>query len=255
MIRVLALIAVVGFVMSVACLSAAAAIGGRDAAEHGWDFPEHWNIHVDDNDYDSDDADDEDGAASASGPQTTREIAWDGSSGLDLSVPAEVRYTQGSGPAKLTVTGPKGAVDHVVLDHGQLRFDEPMSHAPRLQVVMTAPNVSRFALNGDDRLSITGYRQPRLAIDLAGSGQVNAEGAAQAFDLQISGSGTADLSRLTAEDGKVDLAGSGHAKVAPKGSADVQISGSGDVTLLGKPQTLRSAVSGSGKIIQGEAVG
>src|ERR1043165_7581362 len=110
MIRVLALIAVVGFVLSVTCIGAAAAISGRDVAERGWDIPSHWNIHVDDDDDDWDS--DEDGDHTpGGGPETTREIAWDGSSALDVNLPAEVEYAQGAGPAKLIVTGPRGAVE------------------------------------------------------------------------------------------------------------------------------------------------
>ncbi len=249
MTRVLALIALIGFIVSVACFAGAAALGGRDIVEHGWTIPADWHIDVDDHDGDGDR--DWDEAADDSGPDTTREIAWDGSTGLDLDVPAEVRFTQGPGPAKLSINGPKGSVDHLVLEGGRLKYDQPMHRTHRLVIVMTAPNVSHFQLDGDDRLTIAGFHQPHLAIDISGSAEAVAEGNVTDFDLQISGSGTADLSKLTSDTGKVDIAGSGRATIAPKSTADVDISGSGEVTLLSRPANVHSNVSGSGKLIQG----
>jgi hypothetical protein len=254
MIRVLALIAFIGFIVSVACFAGAAAIGGRDIAEHGWSFPADWHIDIDDDgDHDSDHDRDWDDGADGSGPSTTREIPWNGATSLDLDVPADVRFTQGPGPAKLVITGPKGSVDHVVLEDGRLSFDEPMHRTSRLTIVMTAPNVSRFVLNGDDRLTVSGFKQDRLAIDISGSAEAVAQGEAKDFDVQISGSGEADLSKLAADAGKVDIAGSGRASIAPRTTADVAISGSGEVTLLTKPQNLHSNVTGSGRLVQGAA--
>jgi hypothetical protein len=257
MIRVLALIAFVGFIVSVACFAGAAALGGRDIVENGWRIPADWHVDIDDrhdHDVDNDDDDgDDDGDTDRDTRTASREIAWDGASSLDVDVPAEVQFTQAAGAAKLTVSGPKSDVDHVIVRDGRVTFDEPMHHRHRLLIVMTAPNVSRFTLNGEDKLSITGFRQDRLAIDISGAAQAEAQGEAKSFDLQISGSGGADLSRLTSDGGKVDIAGSGRATIAPKTSADVAISGSGEVNLLSRPQDLHSSVSGSGRLIQNGA--
>lgn len=241
MIRVLALIAFVGFIVSVACFAGAAAIGGRDIAEHGWRLPADWHIDIDD-----DDDGDEDRGDSAS-----RTLTWDGGESLTVDLPAEVQFTQAPGPANITVSGPQSLVDRVVVKNGHVAFDQPMAHAHRLHIVMSAPNVNAFTLNGSDTLSIRAYAQDRLAIEISGSAHADAEGTAKAFDLRISGSGEADLSRLASEAGKVDIAGSGKATIAPKTSADVVIAGSGDVTVLGHPTDVRSSISGSGHVIQG----
>jgi len=245
MIRVLGMIAFVGFIVAVACFAGAAALGGRDIVEHGWRIPSDWHIDIDDHDG-VDDWDDGDASDAAS----SRDFTWDGATSLDVEAPAEVRYTQAEGPAKLTISGPKATLDHLVVKDGKVRFDEPMDHRRRLLIVMSAPNVSRFALNGDDKLTIAAFKQDHLAIDISGHGEAEAQGEARSFDLRISGSGEADLVRLSSEAGKVDIAGSGHAKIAPRSSADVIIAGSGEVTLSSRPKDLRSSVSGSGRLIQ-----
>jgi len=249
MVRVLALIAFIGFILSVTCFAGAVAIGGRDIAENGWRFPEDWHVDVDD-DEDRVHIGRGDPRWESSGPDATREIAWTGGETLEVSVPADVRYTQAAGPGKLVVTGPREAVDNLELDGDSLRFDDPLHGAGRLTIVMTAPGVKRFELHGRNKLVITGFKQDRLAIDMTGSAEVTAEGEVKDLDLEISGSGEADMGRLVTENARVDIAGSGEATVAPRGNADLDISGSGEITLLSRPARLRSNATGSGRIVQ-----
>jgi hypothetical protein len=239
MIRVLALIAGVGFVVSVVCLAIASALGGRDVAAHGWNYPPGWHVNIDDGDY----------GGRWGGPDTTRQLTWDGSTSLEVSAPAEVRYTQAPGPAKLEVTGPSGLVDRVTVQNGHIDYDGS-SHHDRLLIVMSAPNVTHFDLSNRGRLTITGYDQDKLDITMSGRADVNASGKARAVTLAISGRGDADLGGVVADEAKVDISGAGKAVVAPKTTADLDISGSGDVTLLTRPVNLHSDVSGSGRIIQ-----
>src|SRR6185503_2716671 len=142
------------------------------------------------------------------------------------------------------------AVDNLELDGDSLRFDDPLHGAGRLTIVMTAPGVKRFELHGRNKLVITGFKQVRLAIDMTGSAEVTAEGEVKDLDLEISGSGEADMGRLITENARVDIAGSGEATVAPRGNADLDISGSGEITLLSRPARLRSNATGSGRIVQ-----
>ena len=103
MIRTLLMIAVAGFLVSAVTLSVAVAITGPEAIVHGaWSFGPHgwgWRHHYREVDESRDD-----------GPETSRDIAWTGGDHLVVSVPADVQYTQADGPAKLTVSGPAGAL-------------------------------------------------------------------------------------------------------------------------------------------------
>ena len=249
MIRVLVMIAVTGFLVSVVTLSTAIAIGGpeiiTDAAWNGW-HGGHFGWSSDD--WDSH-------GSRHGGPQATRELAWTGGDTLDVDLPAEVTYTQAAGPGKLTITGPRREVDALQLDNGRLHSSRNHMRWGDLTITMTAPAVTRFDMNGSGKLDIREYRQDKLSLALSGDAAVSAQGEAKSLALSIDGSGDTDLSELKLADASVDIGGSGEAKLAPTGTANVNISGSGDVTLLARPARLQSNVSGSGTIRQEDQAG
>jgi len=249
MTRTLVLIAFAGFVLAVACIAGALAIGGQALARHHWghgwtvNFDQHWGHDHTDNDHDN-----------AGGATASREIAWSGGDKIEFDVPANVQYTQGPGPAKLVITGPKDAVDRVELSGSQLQFrGDDDDDSGRLTVVMTAPDVRRFAIDGDNNLTIAGYDQDDLTVNLSGSGSVNAKGKTHSVNLDISGDGDIDLSGLATQRADADISGSGRASIAPTDAADLSISGSGEIDLLTHPAKVTSDVSGSGRIVEGAA--
>jgi len=85
-------------------------------------------------------------------------------------------------------------------------------------------------------------------VRLSGSSEMVAQGEARVVDVEINGSGEADLGDLKAREASVDISGSGEATIAPTEAADLDISGSGEVTLLTNPPRLTSDVSGSGTV-------
>jgi len=249
MIRVLVMIAVTGFLVSLASLTAAVAIGGpailESAAWGGWG--QHW-VHRTDFDGGRWDRWDD----RHDGAQATRDFTWNGGDSLDVDVPADVTYTQAPGPAKITVSGPARLVSEVEIDGGHIGWTHRRRHMHwgDLQITMSAPNVTRFELSGAGKLAISGYKQDKLDLDISGDADVTAAGETGALGLDVSGSGDADLSGLKARDARVDIQGSGDAKLAPTDSAKVDISGSGEVTLLTHPPKLDTNISGSGSLHQ-----
>jgi hypothetical protein len=253
MIRVLVMIAVAGFLVSVVSLSAAVAIGGPDfftdsVWEH-WADNGHWG-------WDSDDWADRHGRHGRDGgPETTRDVAWTGGDTLSIDVPADVRYTQAPGPGKITISGPEREVADVEVEDGHIRFmRHGHHHWGDLTLVVTAPAVTHFDLASDGTLSIDGYKQEKLNLDVAGSAKVTAKGEAKAVELSIAGSGVADLSDLKVADADITVDGSGETTLAPTGAVNVDIAGSGDVTLLNHPSKLETNVSGSGSIHQKDGI-
>ena len=248
MIRVLVMIAVAGFLVSVVTLSVAVGLTGPENIMNGaWSFGPngwggHWHGHNNVSWRSSDD-----------GPPTTREIAWSGGDKLDVDLDAEVQYTQASGPAKLTVSGPQDAVADVEIDDGVIRYKSDGDHDAHLTITVAAPSVTRFVMESSGKLAIAGYRQDKLDLDLQGDADVTASGEAKAIQLGISGSANADLGAVKAAAAKVEIEGSGDATLAPTDAADIDISGSGDVTLLTHPVKLQSNVSGSGRVIKKDA--
>jgi hypothetical protein len=251
MIRTLAMIALAGFILSVASFSAAVAIGGPEALmdaawRRGWSWTDDgwgwgWRDHHHHGRGDF---------VRSGGPETSRTIAWDGSDRLELELPADVTYSQAPGPGRIVISGPAGVVNDIELDGGRLHLEGPHLSFGQIKVTMTAPDVRRFSVSGSGRLDIDNYRQDSLGVDVAGSGSVSARGQAKTVSVDISGSGGADLGQVAAETADVEISGSGTAAVAPTKRAKLDISGSGGVDLRSRPDQLESEITGSGTVHQ-----
>lgn len=248
MIRVLLMITVAGFVLSVAALSAAVAIGGPDAiARGGWHvaggrFADHWEWRWDEDDW-------ADGGHHWGGPRETRTLPWSGASRLDVDLAANVRYVQSSDdPGVVEITGPARAIEDVVIRGDTIDYDRRHHRHRKLDIVVRAPGIRSFDLSGANTLRIENYRQDRLRLDVSGSAEVTAEGAADEIELDLSGSSDVDLGDLRVRGARVDISGGADAIIAPTEWAELEISGAGDVSLLTNPPRLETDVSGAGSV-------
>lgn len=259
MIRTLFIIAGAALVLCIVTVGGAVAIGGQDLQRHGW----AWTF--------KDDGGEtvrfervRGGGTDDLGPNVTRTLAWTGGETLRLDSAVDVEYVQGEANS-VVVTGPKGLADRVRLEDGRLYLgdgDERVvfgwssgnfsarSERDELKIVVTAPAVKRFEVNGSSDVVIRGYDQPTMALDISGSAEVTASGRTEALDLDISGSGEAALDDLATARAVVDVSGSGDAHIAPTDEAQISISGSGDVGLSTRPARLNSDISGSGDVYQ-----
>lgn len=243
MIRNLLLLTGAAFVLAVICFASAAAFGGfHIGRDWAWRHPHDWVR------FDRDIV-----GPTGGGASVTREIAWTGGDRLDVDTSANVQFTQAPGPGKLVVTGPREAVDHLVLNGSHLESDDDGWLSGPVTVVMTAPDVRRFGLSGSGSVEIRNYAQDSLDLDLSGSGRVTAAGKTGSVRLDISGAGEADLAGLQAERADAEISGSGRASVAPTKSADLHISGNGEINLTTHPADVSTDVSGSGRIVEGGA--
>ncbi|HYD27556.1 head GIN domain-containing protein [Brevundimonas sp.] len=248
MIRTLLIITGASLVLCAASLGGAAALGGNDLARHGWS----WTFRDDGHDETVrfERADD--------GPSVTRTLAWTGGDRLDVEVAADVTYVQGD-EASVVVTGPRNQVEGLRLSDGRLTFDNDDNvevvvfgwhNTDRLRITVTAPSVRNFSLSSSGDLQIRNYDQPDMMLTIQGSGDVTAAGRTEAVELDIHGSGEADLSALETRDADVEISGSGEAAVGPTGGARISISGSGDVELTRRPASVTQNISGSGDVYQ-----
>ena len=244
MIRTLLLITGAGFGLAAVCFIAVVALGGfHGGRQWTWRHPHAWPGRFD--------RDLPDGGGAAG----TRQMAWTGGDRLEVDTAANVQFTQAPGPGKLVVSGPKSALDHLVLNGSRLESDDEGWSGGPVTVTMSAPNVRSFSLAGSGELDIANYAQDSLDIDLSGSGRVNAKGKAGSVRLDISGSGDADLGGLQASEVRADISGSGRARVAPTQTADLHISGNGEIDLATHPANVSSDVTGSGRIVEGAPAG
>lgn len=249
MIRALLMIAGAGFVLAAGSFAAAVAIGGPDAvARGGWNLLSHTGGRWGSGEFHHHD---HGRPALEDGAQASRTLAWDGSEHLDVDLPADIRYIQTAGDGSVELKGDESLITRISLHEGHLRLEgEGLRHwqRHRLQVVVHAPNVSRFDLSGANTLTIEGYKQDKLTLDVSGAAEVTATGETQAVDIEISGTGDVDLARLKTRGAQVDISGSGGAIIAPTEWANLEISGMGDIRLLTRPPKLETDVSGAGRI-------
>ena len=241
MIRNLFIIAVAALILSIACLMGAAAIGGHEFRRGGWSIPsDAWTwVAEDDIDWSSDSV-------------SERALEWTGGETLEVHLPARVIYAQ-SEQASVTVSGDPDYVERVRLEDGRFTLERRNGEAVRggrLRITVAAPDVTRFEAHGSHRLEIRDYDQDALRVRLNGSGDVEAYGRARTLDLEIHGSGDAEMEGLSVQDARVAVHGSGSAEVAAAGQGDAAVHGSGDIELKTRPAQINSQVHGSGRVRQ-----
>ncbi|MCW3463389.1 head GIN domain-containing protein [Chitinophaga nivalis] len=88
---------------------------------------------------------------------------------------------------------------------------------------------------------------PLIKASITGSGDMSLRGESRDLSLTIAGSGDFKGTELLAENVNVNIAGSGNADVYASVSLDVKVAGSGDVRYKGSPQ-ISSSIAGSGSV-------
>ena len=120
-----------------------------------------------------------------------------------------------------------------------------------IEVDVSTPSLDGVKLSGTGSLAVAGVRAARFDVDLTGTGSLDAGGTAERLDLMLSGVGSARLKQLVSADTHVDLSGTGSATVVATKSLEATLSGSGSVTYYGKPQHVKTKVTGAGAIHPG----
>lgn len=281
MVRTLVIISVVGTILAVVCLSAAAAMGGSDLARKGWSWSE-WAVRVDE---ENDDVfigpapkgqggvyingkkveEDMGGDYSvmSQGPTETREYVWPGDSEIDMGFPGDVIYTQGP-VAKVVVTGPRGALDRFYVDEEKFRLrgwnssntftgiptDENLNSArpPRLKIEVTAPGVTRFDLSGSETLEVRNFSQDSLTLDLSGAAKAKVEGGARLLVLDLNGAANVEAGDFKAEQLSADLSDASRATVSARASADIDASGASRLIFTNRPNQVSQDLSGAATV-------
>ena len=187
---------------------------------------------------------------------TSRSWTWDGGDALHVSIPATVRLVPGSSP-RITVQGPADALSRIAYGHGHLElvrhgfWNEANWDGDAVTVTITGVTLHSIALAGSGRIDMGTLNQDRLALAVAGSGDVQAKGRADTLSLDIAGSGKARLGALAARAAHIRIAGAGTVEADAKDFAEVSITGSGTVRFSGKPAKLQTRIAGSGRIEDG----
>jgi hypothetical protein len=105
-------------------------------------------------------------------------------------------------------------------------------------------------VHGSNDTDLGHIEQPQLSVTVTSSGSVTAEGKVDRLNVNVLGSGHAQLGKLAARSVSVMVMGSGDVTVAPGDELKATIMGSGDVHLLTRPARIQRSIMGSGHIIE-----
>ncbi len=237
MVHKLAIIAVIGLSASAVCMGAAAAIGGREFGKNfdGMDFSMF--------------GDRPRCETSGSATATSRDLDWDGSDHVGLSVGGRASYTPGS-DNKVHATGNPQILAHLRIRDGRIELDCRGGRLDRSDLEITLPGreFKKFGIAGSGNLVLHNLDQERLKVSIAGSGNIKADGKVERTEVHIAGSGDIDMAHVASRETEVHIAGSGNTDIAPTDEAEIHIAGSGDVNLHANPKRLNTHIAGSGRI-------
>lgn len=122
-----------------------------------------------------------------------------------------------------------------------------------IEVFVTLPALKKVSMSGSGKVSISGAFPNtdifRLSISGSSKTTVNDTFSADEVNVDVSGSGNADLEKITAKKGDVTISGSGDVRTTVENSLKARISGSGKIYYTGNAQ-VDSQISGSGKVIK-----
>jgi hypothetical protein len=226
----LAILALSGFALSIACLGGAAALGAGRSGFGDFDLPRCDLLPT--------------------GQSATRNLNWDGSDTAGIAVPANVHYRRGQGD-QVVVKGDSALLPHVEVVDGSVRLNCRLRNfsGERLDVTLPGRVFKGFGIAGVADMTLDNIDQPDLAISVAGAGKVAASGKVQSLELHVAGSGDAKLAGLAVDRLALHVAGSGDIDASPKDDLEAHIVGSGRVTLHSEPHSIETHIIGSGRII------
>jgi len=173
---------------------------------------------------------------------------------IDLIGAATVDVFVGK-PASLTIRGDDNILPLIRTDvsDGALVVSSKHSYSSRhdLRLEIRTPALDAVTLTGAGTFSVGGIHSNAFSLDLSGTATMILAGTTGTLDAKLSGTGTADLGDLVAQDAHASLSGTGTLRVHATGSLDATVSGVGSIVYSGRPRHVKTHVSGVGTITGG----
>jgi hypothetical protein len=178
----------------------------------------------------------------------TRDVAAFTHDESDSSV--DVRLHVGE-PRRVRVRAGEKVIDDVATEvrDGTLRvtFDHSGWGGNDIVVEASVPKLEGIDVSGSGDIEADGIDAETFVVSSGGSADLVLTGTVDALDVEVDGSGNADLADLVARAARVKVRGSGDADVRADERLDVDVDGSGSVRYHGDPQ-LSQRVDGSGDV-------
>jgi Putative auto-transporter adhesin, head GIN domain len=154
-------------------------------------------------------------------------------------------------PRRLQVRAGEKVIDDVVtkVRDGtlQVTFDHEGWGGNDVVVEASVPRLEGIEVSGSGDIEGEGIDAAAFKLRSEGSADIVLTGSVAALDVEVEGSGDADLADLESRAARVKVRGSGDADVRASDRLDVDVDGSGSVRYHGDPE-LTSTVDGSGDL-------
>jgi hypothetical protein len=174
-------------------------------------------------------------------------VASDGAVDVRLRVGEKQRVQVRAGEKVIddVATEVRDGTLHVTFDHDGLGGNDVVVEASVRELV-------GIDASGSGDIEADGIDAGAFVLRNDGSADIVLTGSAAALDVEVEGSGNADLADLRARAATVKVRGSGDADVRADERLDVDVDGSGNVRYHGDPQ-LNQRVDGSGDLSRAES--
>lgn len=115
-------------------------------------------------------------------------------------------------------------------------------------VGVVLPALPAVKLKGSGVVTLHDLRQPRLELEVTGSGDIIATGQAGSLDARVAGSGDVEARKLAAERADLSVSGSGDIVARVQVEVRARVAEAGDIVVHGDPPQRDHRVAGSGDI-------
>lgn len=174
----------------------------------------------------------------------------------------------------IQVTADDNVQDYILVESDgntltiSMKGNTSLRNTKKIKIKVPFENLSELSLNGSGviggkdiiksdllKLSLSGSGDMELNIDtnsvlaeLNGSGEMELTGNTKDFQIKTTGSGELEGKKLTSENAKISITGSGNSSIFVNNSLTGEIQGSGAVYYGGNPASNTVKVRGSGKV-------
>jgi hypothetical protein len=189
------------------------------------------------------------------GPQRTQTRDVDAFTRVDSDSSVEVRLHVGE-RRRVQVRAGEKVIDDVGTEvrDGTLHvtFDHDGWGGNDVVVEASLPKLEGIESDGSGDIEADGIDADTFTLRSDGSADIVLTGSTGALDVEVEGSGNADLADLRARAATVKVRGSGDADIRADERLDVDVDGSGNVRYHGDPE-LNQRVDGSGDLSRAES--
>ena len=172
---------------------------------------------------------------------------------ISADVPVTFIYDPKQGN-QITVTADDNvqALIKISTDQGILKFAQlPKSLQSKtpIQVIWGGAAPDAIDVAGSAKVILRQFKADQLTANIAGSGEIDADGQTKNLNLSISGSGSFVAPQLISEKATIQLTGSGNIVTQVTQEVSGNISGSGAVTISGHPKGQNLSKNGSAQVV------